>query len=208
MPLYKTLQPQQGTTISLWRIEESFEELISPLDLRPESLKRVEGMKSEIHQRGFLSIRHLLRSAGYTDQDLYYDEYGKPHLKDDAFISISHSFNYSGIIVSDRPVGIDIEKKRDKITRIASKFIDYEALYLNVEDRSYVQRLTTIWCIKESLYKLYAQPGLSFKAHTLVIPFEPEDGLTKAWIDYKGQKLSYDAHFFDVNGFGCAYVLS
>ena len=208
MPLYKTLQPQQGTTISIWKIDESFEELVNPLNLRAESQKRVSNMKSEIHQRGFLSIRHLLRSVGYNDQDLYYDDWGKPHLKDDSFISISHSFEYSGIIISDRAVGIDIEKKRDKIKRIASKFIDYEAHYLNSDENRYVDKLTTIWCIKESLYKLYAQPGLSFKAHTLVIPFEPEDMNTKAWIDYEGQKLSYNASFFDIDGFSCAYVLS
>jgi hypothetical protein len=31
-------------------------------------------MKSEMHQRGFLSVRKLLQTAGYTDFDLYYDE--------------------------------------------------------------------------------------------------------------------------------------
>ncbi|NNL79363.1 MAG: 4'-phosphopantetheinyl transferase superfamily protein [Flavobacteriaceae bacterium] len=208
MPLYKTLHPEPGTIIKLWKIEESYNELIKPLDLKDESAKRVEGMKSEIHRQGFLSIRHLLRLVGYTDQDLYYDEFGKPHLTDGKFISISHSYQYTGIIISDQPVGIDIEMKREKIRRIASKFIDYEKHYLDAEEDRYVDRLTTIWCIKESLYKLFAQPGLSFKTHTLVIPFELADGTTRSWIDYSGRKIPFDARFFDIDGFKCAFVTS
>ena len=208
MPLYKTLRPEDGTCIRLWKIDESYEYLHKGLELGQDSMARVERMKSDIHRRGFLSIRHLLRLSGYTDLDLFYDDHGKPHLKDGRFISISHSFQFSGIIISDRPVGIDIEKKREKIKRIATKFIDYEAHYLKSDDAGYVDKLTTIWCIKESLYKLYAQPGLSFKANTLVIPFEVEDRSTRAWIDYSGQKLSYNARFFDMDGFNCAYVIA
>ena len=80
-------------------------------------------MKSEIHRRGFMSIRHLMAEAGYVDHDLFYDELGKPHLKNGSNISITHSFNFTAIILSDRKVGIDIEKRRDKILKIANKFI-------------------------------------------------------------------------------------
>ena len=82
MPLYKTLNPNSQTAVKIWKIEESYETLLAPLDLKKESLERVNGMKSELHRRGFLSVRHLLRDFGYTDQDLFYDPLGKPHLKD------------------------------------------------------------------------------------------------------------------------------
>jgi hypothetical protein len=55
------------------------------VQLNEKNCIRLEGMKSEMHQRGFLS--KLLQTAGYTDFDLYYDELGKPHLKDDKYIS-------------------------------------------------------------------------------------------------------------------------
>ena len=74
MPLYKSITPNSQTTVKIWKIEETYDDLLSPLDLKPESLTRVLGMKSELHQRGFLSVRHLLREFGYTDQDLFYDE--------------------------------------------------------------------------------------------------------------------------------------
>ncbi|MGJ8548150.1 4'-phosphopantetheinyl transferase family protein [Winogradskyella wichelsiae] len=207
MPLYKTISVNSQTTVKIWKIEESYDDLISPIDLKPDSLKRVLGMKSELHQRGFLSVRHLLNEFGYTDQDLFYDDNGKPHLKDGKHISITHSFIFSGVIISDKEVGIDIEKQRDKIGIIAHKFVDYETNYIKPTDQDYINRLTIIWGVKESLYKLFATPGMLFKEHFLVIPFMLKDGKTVAWIDYKNKKYRYNTAFLEFEGFTCAYVV-
>jgi 4'-phosphopantetheinyl transferase EntD len=207
MPLYKSISVNSKTTVKIWKIEESYDVLLQPLDLKPESLERVLGMKSDLHRRGFLSVRHLLRAFGYSDQDLYYDSNGKPHLKDGKFISITHSFTFSGVIISDEEVGIDIEKQRDKIQIIANKFVDYEFNYLNKNAEDYIRKLTVIWGIKESLYKLFATPGMLFKAHFSVIPFMLEDGTTVAWIDYESKKYRYNTAFLEFEGFTCAYVI-
>ena len=208
MPLYKSISVNSQTTVKIWKIEESYDDLMQPLDLKPNSLKRVLGMKSELHQRGFLSVRWLLRAFGYTDADLFYDDLGKPHLKDGKQISISHSFNFSAVIISDLIVGIDVEKQRDKITVIAHKFVDYEFDYLDKTTTDYIKKLTVIWCIKESLYKLYCTPGLSFKNHCLVIPFNIEDETTLAWIDYNAAKSKYNTAFLEFEGFTCAYAIA
>ncbi|PTM11662.1 MAG: 4-phosphopantetheinyl transferase [Bacteroidetes bacterium] len=208
MPLYKTFTPNSQTTVKIWKITESYNELLEPLDLKPTSSERVLGMKSEIHQRGFLSVRHILRDFGYTDQDLFYDENGKPHLKDGKCISITHSFLFSGVIVSNSEVGIDIEMQRDKIVKIASKFINYEFNYLKKESDKYINMLTIIWCVKESLYKLFATPGMVFKDHFLVIPFMVEDKKTIAWIDFNDMKYRYETDFLEFDGFTCAYVIA
>ena len=207
MPLYKTISPNSQTIVKVWKILESYNDLLKPLTLKPESLKRVLGMKSELHQRGFLSVRYLLREFGYTDYDLFYDENGKPHLKDGKHISITHSFTFSAVVVSENIVGIDIEKKRNKITIIAHKFIDYESDYLKKESDNYINKLTVIWCIKESLYKLFATNGLSFKNHCLVIPFSKNDDSTVAWIDFEKTKHRFQTKFIEFEGFTCAYAL-
>jgi len=207
MPLYKTITPNSQTTVKIWKITESFSDLLQPLTLKPESLERVSGMKSEIHRRGFLSVRHLLRSFGYTDQELFYDQYGKPHLKDGKHISISHSFTFSGVAISDSEIGIDIEMQREKIGIIANKFVDYEFNYLNRESANYIKKLTVIWCIKESLYKLFATPGMLFREHFLVIPFMLQDGETISWIDFKTKKYKFTGHFLEFEDFTCAYTM-
>ncbi|GGK23263.1 4'-phosphopantetheinyl transferase [Yeosuana aromativorans] len=208
MPLYKTITPNSQTTVKIWKITESYDDLFKSVHLKPKSLERVLNMKSELHQRGFLSVRKLLAEFGYEDVDLHYDKQGKPYLKDGKHISITHSFTFSAVVVSDGIVGIDIEKQRDKISIIANKFIDYEFNYLIESDTDYVKKLTIIWCVKESLYKLFVTPGLSFKEHCLVIPFSLEDQSTVAWIDYKGIKSRYHVNFLEFEGFTCAYALA
>ena len=208
MPLYRTISPNSQTTVKIWKIEESYDDLFQSVSLKPESLQRVLGMKSELHQRGFLSVRKLLEAFGYSDFDLFYEACGKPHLKDGKHISITHSFNFSAVIISDRIIGIDIEKQRDKITIIAHKFIGYEDQYLNKNDADYIKKLTAIWCVKESLYKLYETPGLSFKKHCLVIPVSDNEAETVAWIDYENEKRKYHIQFLEFEGFACAFAIS
>lgn len=205
MPLYKTITVSKTTKVLIWKIEESFEDLQQDIILTDNCKSRITGMKSELHRRGFLSVRHLLKVAGYNASDLYYDDYGKPHLKDDNHISITHSFIFSGIIISsDIEVGIDIEKQREKISVIAHKFIDYEYSFLTDND---VRKLTVVWCVKESLYKVFATHGMSFLQHTKVIPFELDELKTVGWIHYKSKAEKYDIDFLEFDGFTCAYAL-
>lgn len=208
MPLHKTITPNSETIVKIWKITESFDDLMQSVSLKPKSLERVLSMKSEMHQRGFLSVRCLLKTFGYEDIDLSYDESGKPYLKDGKHISITHSFNFSAIIISNSIIGIDIEKQRDKINIIAHKFIDYEFNYLNENTSNFIKQLTVIWCIKESLYKLFATPGLSFKQHCLVIPVSDNEQETVAWIDYEDKKYRYTIHFLEFEGFICAYAIA
>lgn len=207
MPLYKTIISNSQTVVKIWKITESFDDLILAVNLKPASLERVLGMKSELHQRGFLSVRCLLNAFGYEDADLYYNENGKPFLKDGKQISITHSFEFSAVSVSNALIGIDIEKQRDKIGVIAHKFIDYEFNYLNVNADEYINKLTVIWCIKESLYKLFTLSALSFKQHCLVVPVSDNEKETIAWIDYKGKKYRYNVQFLEFEGFICAYAM-
>lgn len=207
MPLYKTITVNSTTKVLIWKIEESYKELKDEIILTNKSALRVNNMKSELHQRGFLSIRHLLASEGYTDHDLYYDENGKPHLHNGLHISITHSFIFSAIIISDIEVGIDVEKKQEKIIRIAHKFTTIEGYQsLNNQD-SVIQHLTIVWCAKESLYKSFNSVGLTFLNHILVDDFSLYDNETNASVDFEDKKETYHIWFLEFEGFTCAYAL-
>src|SRR5690554_7021238 len=207
MPLYKTITVNSNTKVLIWKIEEPFEHLYQNMALTENCERRVMNMKSEIHRRGFMSIRHLLAIEGYTDFDLYYDENGKPHLNDDKFISITHSFNYAAIIISDGEVGIDIEKQRDKIIRIVHKFTPIDEYRTIANDDALIRKLTIVWCAKESLYKSFAEKGVSFLQNIDVTDFDLDSKKTTAKVVYGDKEEFYDIDFLEFEGFTCAYAL-
>jgi 4'-phosphopantetheinyl transferase len=161
-------------------------------------------MKSDLHQRGFMSVRHLLKEVGYTDDDLLYDGYGKPHLKDGKFISITHSFIFSAIIISEtQPVGIDIEMQRDKIVKIAHKFTPIEEYKSIANHDALVSKLTIVWGAKESLYKIYGKKKLNFLENIYIEDFSFETNVTTGKILYEGETFEYGIHFLEIEGFTC-----
>ena len=208
MPLYKTIHVSDQTTVLIWKIEESFEALSNEVTLTRNSQVRVDGMKSDLHRRGFMSVRHLLAKMGYVDEDLYYDTLGKPHLKDGTFISITHSFIFSGIIISKKlHVGIDIEKQRDKITKIAHKFTPIQEYRTMANHEALVRKLTIVWGAKESLYKIFEQEGLSFLQHIDIQDFSLEDAQTTGMITFKNAVSNYTVYFLEFEGFTGVYAL-
>ena len=207
MPLFKSLTVDKNTKVLIWKIEESFNDLNADIFLTDKSQIRLDSMKSELHQRGFLSVRHLLKEAGYSDTDLIYDEHGKPHLKDGKHISITHSFTFSGIIISeDTPAGIDIEKQREKILKIAPKFTPFEEYKTIANVDALISKLTIVWGAKESLYKIYGKKKLLFLHHIYIEDFKFADEKTTGEIRYDGVINSYNIHFIEFEGFTCVYA--
>jgi len=209
MPLFKTITVNNNTKVLIWKIEEPLNFLLKEIDLTLKSRNRLESMKSEIHQRGFLSVRLLLKEVGYSDSDLVYDEFGKPHLKDGKHISITHSYHFSGIIISDKnPVGIDIEKQRDKIIRIAHKFTPITSdAYSKIKNTiELIKKITIVWGAKESLYKIYGKKKLRFLEHIFITDFTSDAKKTNGEISYNDKIAIFDVHFLEFEGFTCVFA--
>ncbi len=207
MALYKTLTVNKATKVLIWKIEESISKLQEGIVLSENSTTRLNSMKSQLHQRGFLSIRHLLKEVGYTDADLFYDEFGKPHLKNGKYISITHSFTFSAIIVSDKfHVGIDIEKQREKILKIAHKFTPFEEYKTIANVDALISKLTIVWGAKESLYKIYGKKKLLFLHHIYIEDFKFSDEKTTGEIRYNGENTAYNISFLEFEGFTCVFA--
>ncbi|MEY4383456.1 MAG: hypothetical protein RI995_998 [Bacteroidota bacterium] len=201
MPLYKIIEHNSSTRILIWNITESFEQLNQEVQLNEKNQLRLNGMKSEMHQRAFLSIRKLLALAGYSDFDLEYDAFGKPHLVDHNYISITHSHHFAAIIVSNEPVGIDIEMQREKILKIAHKFVNNEELnrLQQSDPTEYIKKLTVKWGAKEAIFKIKNEKGISFKDHIQLTPFELNETQTTATLYYIGLEEKFVIHFSELD---------
>ncbi len=213
MPVYKDLTIDDHSRVLIWRVEESEEELIRNMHFCQHSLERLKGMKSGVHRRAFASIRYLFRELGYDDNDVVYNGYGKPQPRDGSYISITHSGMYTGLIHSTvRPVGIDIELKRDKILRIANKFTRFHHGMVpggDAEDfeQRQVRTLTAIWAVKESIYKLYGKKGLSFLDHITAEEVVFENGMARASVNFGNRRREFGARVLEFDGYTCVWVL-
>jgi 4'-phosphopantetheinyl transferase len=202
MPLFKTIHCSDTTKILIWEITETLEELLSKVVLKEKTQRRLEGMKSQMHQRAFLSVRMLIQEMGFTDKDLHYDEFGKPYFDCHNYISITHSYHFAAIIISHETVGIDMELQREKIIRIADKFTDYECSYLQPDlTEEYVKKLTVIWGAKEAIFKIRNEKGISFKDHIQVQDFSLDSKKTNASLHFDDLVKDFKVYYEEIQSY-------
>ena len=149
------------SVLKLWKISETEEELFKDLNLSESANLKLNKLKPQQLRKQFLSVQHLLKILKIKNEDLHYNKEGKPLFFSKKFISISHSFSYSGIVVSNNKVGLDIEKVRTKISNIYTKFISDLELKLIAELS--IENLTKVWTIKEAVFKAFGYSGIDFK---------------------------------------------
>jgi len=227
MPLHKVIYLSNNTKLYLWKITEDFDTLFNQVKLKDSSLVRLKTMKSEIHQKGFLAVRMLLQHNDYNDFDLFYDEFGKPHLKVDFenlsqhenskklltealegnnFISISHSNDFSAIAISDSKVGLDLEQLKEKTLRIAKRFMDVSHLE-NLSEEEKIKKATIVWGIKESIFKIKNEKGISFPNHIFEDDFTFKDKKASATLKFNDKEEKFQIQFDSVEDyiFVCAF---
>ena len=203
MPIIRIIKPNDNTIVGIWKITETIDELSKLVTLSSKSRELLKKRKSSIHKLQFLSVRAILIELGYADDNLSYQD-NVPTLDDSKKISISHSNLFSCVIISDLKAGIDVQEINHKINKIAKKFIGYETSYLDLDD---FKRMTIIWNIKESIYKIANIIGLDYKTHLLVVPFNLCDNFTYAWLIYKNLKERYASYFFTIENYSFAYLI-
>lgn len=206
MPLLKIIALNDYTQLLVWKITETFDELFQSVALKDVSLARVDNMKAESHQKGFLSVRRLLMEAGYTDFDLYYDEFGKPHLNDGKHISISHSNDFSVIVLSDVNIGADLEILKDKTLKLAPRYMDVSHLK-NLSKEEELIKATVVWGVKEAVFKLKNEIGISFKDHIFEDDFNLADKKCGVKLRFNGKVEHFDIVFDFIENyvFVCAF---
>ena len=157
--VYSHINPKYGSTV-VWKVDEKADYFLNNLRCEiPE-----EHSKSEKRSLEWACSRYIIQKwQGSSPNEIFKDEYGKPHLiNKQKQISISHSNGYAAVIFNDQPIGIDIQTYVSKIYRIESKFTTYEEIekFDSLADKN--QILHIIWTIKESVFKLYGRKELPF----------------------------------------------
>lgn len=208
MPFFKEISLPNDTFIYLWKINEAISGLEENLFLNENSLERLSTMKKTSQIQGFLAVRKLLQTINYTDSDLNYDSFGKPYLKDNKKISISHSNEFACIIISNRNVGIDIELKGEKIlNNILLLFKEDFILSFKGNKEDKVTLTTISWGIKEALFKLIPENDISFKDNISIQPFEIAQQTAIAEVQINNKTKSFKMYFEGIENYTLVYVI-
>jgi 4'-phosphopantetheinyl transferase len=203
-------QIDDDTEFALWRIEESADELYQQLQLDETEKAYTKQLSKSKRYLHWLGTRVLLRKMLRTDEyiDCKVDKHGKPYLVSLPYhISLSHSFDYAAVMISKTsPVGIDIEQIKEKVERIAHKFLLPNEMGFITERRK-IEQLYVCWCAKEAVYKCYGQKEVSFADNISLQPFEFEGhGMLDAKLQKGDVDIDYEVSYLQYEDYMIGYV--
>nr|MBP7471359.1 4'-phosphopantetheinyl transferase superfamily protein [Prevotella sp.] len=157
MSLISIKKPADDVILGLWKIEEAEEDYYKAYPFLSDFKSEVEKFKSNSRKLEYLSVRALLYEM---TKDAFlvirHDNNGKPLVR--GFnISISHTCGWSVVLLSQtKLVGVDIEYISDRVDKVASHFLRKDEVADTTENR------LKIWCIKETVYKLFSSDALKY----------------------------------------------
>jgi 4'-phosphopantetheinyl transferase len=151
MPLLERKKLESGAELVLWNNEESAD----ALDDLPVDWTRFENIKAPNKQREWVGRQLLFNEVGLLNA-IEYLENGKPVLAS-GHISISHCDHLIGLVLSDEPIGLDIQNPNFKLKRIKEKFCSLDELSLLSLSTRPLEDLTRIWSTKEAVFKVYGE---------------------------------------------------
>ena len=162
MPALSIERINAHTLLGCWKVEESYEELISRFGHLENVVSHYKNLNRRRDKLCVYALLYLM--TGDTSLAITHNDEGKPFIEG-WNISISDTKGYVAVMISrNERVGVDIEYTSDRITKIADRFIrdDEEAL-------GFRQQLLH-WCAKEAVYKLFSEMHLGYFDMRL-IPF-------------------------------------
>lgn len=145
-------------------------------------------------------LNNLLASQNISYQNTKYfnNKYGKPYLKNsELFFNVSHSFDYIITTISNKEIGIDIEKVRKTSLKVINQFAtSKEKKYILSSDENIEERIFKIYTLKEAYFKML---GTNLN-HILEIEFIIKND--KVYCSDKNVKVGF---INDVKGYIIAY---
>jgi 4'-phosphopantetheinyl transferase len=212
MPLIRKSRITKNTSLGIWKIEESAEELRTFAGLSRSENDYYESLRSDLRKKHWLSYRLILAALlGKDAVEIHYDSNGKPHLSEKGtFISVSHSWEFAAAVVSSEvAVGVDIEALKDRIERVCEKFLSAEEM-AGIETMNRIEKLYICWGAKESLYKLHGNPEVEFVRDIIIEPFDymlGGKGTCNARLSASGKAKRYPVHYEKMGDYMLVYAL-
>lgn len=136
------------------------------LSLNQTEVNRFNLIKHPEKKLEFAASRYLKHHL-FGEANITYDSTGAPEIKGVGFISLSHCNSHVVLATCvEHLIGVDVEEVRQKAVRLASKFTTSdESVFFDMTNE---KDMSTLWSLKECLYKLSDRKKLIFKEDILV----------------------------------------
>lgn len=170
MPLFKKIIDKNYTLV-VWHLTESIDLFLPFKKSFSASPEKLDEIHVEQRRREWICSRYLGWSIAKEMEGncagVWSDEHNKPHIKDSKLqISISHAKPYVAVMVHrNKSCGIDIEEKKEKLLKLAPKFLTSDELQQATND---LDALAIGWGAKEAIYKMYGRKQLIFKENIFI----------------------------------------
>ena len=162
MPLYNS----NLLGIYLWKNTEDYATLIQ-LAKQYNIDKLYLSFKSKARQREYITQRILLKETVGKDAEIIKHKSGKPAISNSPLhISFTHNESITGMFLSEKNCGIDIQLPTKRILGIKHKFINEKDFCKTTND---YQTLSLIWSCKEAVFKKYGEHPIFIKEHISIV---------------------------------------
>ena len=219
MPVIYQQQINEDCRLGIWKIEENEAFFKGNVPLHREVTHPHKRLQ---HLAGRFLLQYLFPDFPY--ELIKIADTRKPFLPDEEYhFSISHCGDYAAAIVSKtHRVGIDVEEPKDRILRVANKFLNQKEWSIVNSEGSIVhddpkpgtlnpelltpnsQLLTLFWSAKEAVFKWYGDGLVDFSADIQLNTLD----LGKGEIDCYFVKANADLviNFELLDGLVCSWV--
>ncbi len=196
MPLVHSETITKACRLLVWQLTETEEDLrkMLPSSAELEELACISHpQKKREWMAGRIVLAQIVVESGGEFKGTWKDDHGKPFLVDsNQQVSITHTLDYvAAVLHPTLPVGIDMEKKNDKLIRTAHKYLNESEL---AEAQNSLATLSIYWCAKEALYKLNGRNKVSFKDNIEIESFNENSKIINGVLRDSGQKVKANLH--------------
>ncbi len=194
----------ENSVLLFWEVHENLDDLVSKFkefNTFEEELETLDKFKNNKRKLEWLSVRLLINDFFKEKTKIYYDNFGKPFLKNNYKIGISHSKNLIVVALSkNEEIGVDVEFISNRIKRIAHKFL-HKAEIEQIDIENDLLKLHLHWCAKEALYKIYGKKELSFINNLRIEPIDEQKDFFTGNIILNNNTTSYQIQYIEYKGF-------
>lgn len=170
MPFFENITTPNGI-IPIWKLSDTLDELSTFCTLNTSDKIKYDQLHSERRKKEFLASRILIQQLIPTEE-LLYNQAGKPFINNSSkHISISHSADFATVIVSNKPVGIDIEQATRNIDRVATRFLHPDEQHFIAQQKNQQFAKILFWAAKEAIFKCSEFQGIQFNEQIFIDPF-------------------------------------